>query len=93
MEVGLGFRGRRFHQSGCHMRGFDDAILQILFVDGMNFVDEGQIARVGGVEVVTETSIDEDIDDIRETNEQLEMKPPDQQRQNVLGPNAFEPLL
>ena len=59
----------------------------------MNFVDERQIPRAGRIEVMTKTAIDEDVDDVRKANEQLEMKLLDQQRQNVLGPDAFEPFL
>ena len=93
MQVDFHLRGRCFHQSSRHVSGFDGTLSQMFFVNGVNLVDERQIRRAGRIEVMTKTAIDEDVDDVRKANEQLEMKLLDQQRQNVLGPDAFEPFL
>ena len=93
MQVCFDLRGRCFHQSSRHVRGFDGTLSQMVFVNGVNFVDERQIPRAGRVEVMTKTAIDEDVDDVAKANEQLKMKLLDQQGQNVLRPNAFEPFL
>ena len=68
MEVGFYFRGRCFHQSGRHVSGFDDAFLEMLLVDGVDLVDKGQIPSVSGIEVMTKTPIDENVDDVGKTD-------------------------
>lgn len=81
----FGFRQRRRH-----VGRFDGAFLQMILVDEMNLVDKRQIPRVSGVEIVAKAPIDENIDDVAETDKEFKVKLLDQQGQDVLCPNALE---
>jgi len=93
MHVGFHFARRSFCQCCGHVRGFDKSLLKIALVDRMNLIDKRQVPSIGGIEVMTEAAVDEDVDDVGKADEQLKVKPPYQQRQYVLRSDAFEPLL
>src|SRR5690242_5610700 len=88
-----GVHRRRFLHDRKHVRGFNRALLEIPHVDCVNAIDKASIPLVIRIEVVTEATIDKYVDHIAEGHEDLEMKLPNEQRQNVLCPDAFETVL
>ena len=78
-----------FH-NGEHVCRLDVALFQIPYIDGMNPVDEVPVPLVGGIEVMPKAAIDEYVDHVTETNEDLEMKSLDEQWQDILRADTLK---
>src|SRR5438093_11854737 len=73
-----------------HLARFDLALVEHLLVHGPKPLDEGDIFGILWIEVVAESAIDKNIDDVPIGHESLEVEGPQQQRQNVLRADPFE---
>ena len=68
----------------CHVGRLDGPTLDALLVDGVHPVDKFRVAFAIGIEIVSEVSVHEDINNIPEADKEVEVEFFHEQRQNIL---------
>ena len=90
MFVNARLRDRLGCHGGNHVRRLDATAFDFFHVEGVHAIDERAVPFVIGIEVRAETTIDKDIDDVAEADEEFEMEAFDEKRQDILRTDAFE---